>query len=100
MLSLFPAQSRPSESSVFLYRSDSVLYRWGLAVVATGIATLVVDRVHLVFLHPALPLLFAVAVATAGWVGGLGPALLSAVLSGAALDCRKHAPLSACILLT
>ena len=85
MLSLFPSQSRPSDQSIFMYRSESFLYRWGLALVATGIAALVVDRVHLVFLHPALPLLFAVAVATAGWVGGLGPALLSAVLSGAAL---------------
>lgn len=85
MLSLLPTQSRPAENSVFRYRSESFVFRWGIALMATGIAALVVDRVHLAFLHPALPLLFAVAVAAAGWAGGLGPALLSAILSGAAL---------------
>src|ERR1051326_8054290 len=83
MLSLLSPPDRPHAE--IPRAGNTFVVRFGTALLVTYFAALIVDTVHLALLRPALPLIFAVAVAASGWVGGLAPALISAVLSGAAL---------------
>ena len=62
---------------------NSWLWRYGVAVLATGVVTAVTILLHSYLSHGVMALFFA-SVMVSAWYGGLGPGLLASVLSSLA----------------
>jgi PAS domain S-box-containing protein len=71
----------PSESARFRYNKAAPYFRYGLAVVYSGIGIAILQLIHSVFPGEEPPIiLLALAVTLTAWQGGAGPAYFATIL--------------------